>query len=465
MLDFLKRYAASETLRFHMPGHKGKLEEEALGEMSKLDITEIYGSDNLQNPEGIIAESQSRAAELFGSRETMYLVNGSTSGIYATITGSLKPGEKLLLQRNSHGAAYNAVVLGDIDVDYIYPEYSEELGLPLGIDLEKLKRALDESPDIKAVFVTSPSYYGICLDIESIAEAVHARGAMLIVDEAHGSHLSMSSRFPKSAIQSGADMVVQSTHKTLLGLTQTAMLHINSDRVDLGRVKKMARMHQSTSPSYILMASIDHTVTCLLENGKRVFEDYIGKLEAARQNISSISGVKLLGESDILHGVGLDKSKIVFSLEGISGKKLERELRSRGIELEMSDFKYGVALSTFMDSEDDLKSLVKALEDISLKLAGRENEVMKIPKLYSKAPDKSLSQRDAFYSEAEKIDLKDSAGKAVASHITPYPPGIPLLVPGEVIDIEMIDCIETLKARGYSVLGVSDGKIDIVREG
>ncbi|OHW61458.1 arginine decarboxylase [Andreesenia angusta] len=464
MLDFLKRYAASKTVRFHMPGHKGKIEEEALGEAAKLDITEIEGSDNLQNPEGIILESQRRAAKLFGSRETIYLVNGSTSGIYAAITGSIGPGEKLLLQRNSHGAAYNAVVLGDIDTEYIYPEYSEELGLPLGIDIVKLERALDESPDIRVVFVTSPSYYGICLDLESIAKAVHDRGAILIVDEAHGSHLSMSDGFPKSAVQSGADMVVQSTHKTLLGMTQTAMLHINSDRVDSNRVKKMARMYQSTSPSYVLMASIDHTVTYLSENRERIFEDYLGKLEAARQSISSIAGVKLLGEGDIPRGTELDKSKIVFSVEGIPGKKLERELRSRGIELEMSDFRYGVALSTFMDSEDDLKSLAQALEDISLNVVGRENETVKVPKLYSEVPEKNLSQREAFYSEAEKTKLKDSVGKTVASAITPYPPGIPLLVPGEVVEEDTISCIETLIDRGYAVLGVSDGKIDTIRE-
>lgn len=447
-----------------MPGHKGKLEDESLQAISKLDITEIDGADNLQNPEGIILESQRRAAKLFGSRETIYLVNGSTSGIYAAITGALKPGEKLLIQRNSHGAAYNAAALGDIEIRYIYPDYSEELGLPCGIDAAKLDMALADCPDIKAVFVTSPSYYGICLDIESIAEAVHARNAILIVDEAHGSHLSMSSKFPKSALQSGADIVVQSTHKTLLGLTQTAMIHINSDRVDINRVRKMARIYQSTSPSYILMGSIDHTVTYLLEKGEMAFSAYLGRLEASRKEISRIEGVRLLEERDLGGDSAIDISKIVLSMEGMTGKMLEAELRTRGIELEMSDMQYGVALSTFMDSDEDLEAFRLAVQDISLKRCGKSDKPMNPSSIYLKAPEQRLSQREAFYSATEKTELRYADGKTLASAITPYPPGIPLLVPGEVMDEECLKCIESLIDRGHSVLGVSDGKIETVRE-
>lgn len=449
-----------------MPGHKGKLDSEELGAaISRIDITEIEGSDNLHSPEGIIARSQERAARLFGAQETLYLVNGSTSGIYAALTGVLAPGEKLLLQRNSHGAAYNGVVLGDIAVEYIYPECSEKLGIPAGIDLDELERKLEAQPDIKAVFVTSPSYYGVCLDLEKIAELVHSQNAVLIVDEAHGSHLSFSQELPKSAIQAGADVVVQSTHKTLLGFTQSAMLHINSNRVDMDKIKKMAKIYQSTSPSYLLMSSIDHTVTYFEREGIEEFAEYIKRLKTSRERISKLEGIGLLDRIDLKGRAELDITKLVFSADGLFGKELERELRSRGIELEMSDISHGVALSTFKDSEEDLKRLEWALEDISKGLVGRDNErAESAPLMEIKNHERKISPREAFYAKVEKTELRQASGKIAGETVTPYPPGIPLLVPGEVIGQDSIDYIGTLVYSGHSVLGVEDGKIDTIRE-
>lgn len=448
-----------------MPGHKGKFRLKQLANyIPEFDITEIDGSDNLHNPEGIIAESQSRAARLFGARETLYLVNGSTSGVYAGITGVLKPGEQILIQRDSHKSAYNALMLGDLKAGYLYPEYDEGLKLNLGVRPEEVEKKLNENGDIAAVFLTYPNYYGICSDLKSIAELVHAHGAILIVDEAHGSHLKFSKKLPESATELGADIVIQSTHKTLLGFTQAAMLHICSDRVDAERIKQMARLYQSTSPSYILMSSLDYTVSYMEAKGEKKLEAHISNLDRFRSAISNLKGIHLIDEATInSRGFGFDQTKLLFRAEGLSGKELEALLRENRIEIEMSDLHYALALTSIMDDIEDLENLRVALEEISrheLK-RGASSEISEL-ELKTLTPEKKTELREAFYHPKQRVNLSEALGKLCGDMIIPYPPGVPLLLPGEKIDQEVLDYMRVLIQNWIKVLGVSDDKIDIL---
>lgn len=464
LLDFLKRYASSNTLRFHMPGHKGKQENMGFSSyLPGIDITEIDGSDNLHKPQGQIRDSQIRASKLFGSKETLYLVNGSTSGVYTAIMGVLKPGEKALVQRNSHKSVYNGAMLGGIELEYLYPEYSDTLGLTLGVCPDEVEKKLSSDRAIGAVFITSPTYYGIVADLERIAEITHSYGAVLIVDEAHGSHLSFAEDLPPSAVQSGADIVIQSTHKTLLGYTQSAMLHICTDTIDVDRIKEMATVHQSTSPSYVLLASLDNAVSYFETRGRDDFKIYLRYLREFREEISNLDGVTLLDKTRV-DGFYYDETRLVFSLEGLGGVELEERLRKKSIELEMSDESYGVAISTVADSQEDLRALFLALEEISDDIGPLASQNMRGHK-YSRppTPNRILNIRDAFYMDKEKVDLIDSAGRVSGNLVTPYPPGIPILVPGEEISPEMIDYIERLIREDINIIGIDARDIEIVR--
>ncbi|KUK07839.1 MAG: Arginine/lysine/ornithine decarboxylase, partial [Caldanaerobacter subterraneus] len=259
LYDALMEYVKKETVPFHMPGHKqGRvLPKEYIENLAKIDLTEVPGLDNLHNPDGPILEAEKLAAKAFGSKQAFFLVNGSTAGIYAAMYAVLNPTDKVLVMRNSHKSVYNGVVLTQSIPVYLLPEIDYENGIAMGIDVEKLEEVLQKERDVKAVVVTHPNYYGFCSDIEKIVDIVHKYGKILIVDEAHGAHFPFSNNLPKSSIKAGADIVVQSLHKTLTSFTQTSILHLNSDRVDVDRLKYSLSLFQSTSPSYILMSSID----------------------------------------------------------------------------------------------------------------------------------------------------------------------------------------------------------------
>ncbi len=501
ILDFLYEYDKKKSIRFHMPGHKGKNMEKVSSMIPSFDITEIKGSDNLHYPKTVIKESEIRAAELYGVKEILFMVNGSTSSIYSAITGVLSPGQKLLLQRDSHKAAYNAAVLGGIETEYIYPEYDHKLQLNLGIRAEDVENILKKDSSIKAVFMTYPSYYGICSDLEAIAKVVKAYDRILIVDEAHGSHLKFNESLPESAVDLGADIVVHSTHKTLTGFTQTSMLHICTSRVNTEKIRAMAAIYQSTSPSYILMASLDYTVELMSGTGKAMLKDVLDNLDreiyrktVIDSNSPDESGkIKYSGNSDteefrnsnsalkILNrelvesrGYGFDRTKIVFTIVGYTGKELENSLRDDyNIELEMSDQKYGLGMSTIFDSKEDIRALYSALSEMAEK-PSKENQIKEygiLDKLTDNSQIKhrsinstgTLNLREAFYSDKEDVDLADASGRLAGEMITPYPPGIPIFVPGEMIDEDSVDYIKYLIGLGITVQGVADGKVKVIK--
>lgn len=463
IIDYLKSYSSKKSTRFHMPGHKGKsLLDELTKDIVRMDITEIEGSDDLHFPSGIIKKSEEQAAEVFGARETLFMVNGSTGAIHSAITGILRPREKILIQRDSHKSAYNAIMLGDLIAEYVYSEYDEEKNIKLGVTPESVADALEKDDEIKAVFLTYPSYYGVCSDIKKIAEIVHSKGKILIVDEAHGSHLKFSSRLPKSSIDLGADIVIQSTHKTLLGFTQSSMLHICSGRVDPDDIRRMARVYQSTSPSYLLMASLELTVDYLVREGRERLDNHLNDVERLISDVKESNLNLITREYMKKKGYDFDITKIVFGLAGMSGKRLEDVLRKEyNIELEMSDRYYGVALTSLADEEEDLIALKNALIEIALSRsgcteAGRDSIRMVIPQ-------KRYDLREAFYMNKENVEIGKSEGRISASMIVPYPPGIPLIVPGEKITEELRIYINELLEKGIKIQGIDEGTVQVLK--
>jgi arginine/lysine/ornithine decarboxylase len=296
LLMQLKDYTSDDYVPLHMPGSKRNTELFSMGNPYGIDITEIDGFDNLHNAQGILKKGMIRAARLFGAEETLYLVNGSSAGIMAAICGATKKNDTVLVARNCHISVYNAIYLNELKPIYIYPqEIIDKSGKSTGIygkvSPQEIEKKLERNKEITAVVVTSPTYEGVVSDIEKIAQTVHRHNAVLIVDEAHGAHFPFSSAFPQTAVKCGADVVIQSIHKTLPAFTQTALLHLNGDRIDRERVKRYWNIYQTTSPSYILMAGIENCMTILENDGAKLFETYIERLRLLRENIESLKNI------------------------------------------------------------------------------------------------------------------------------------------------------------------------------
>ena len=282
LYDKLIEYSKSGTYPLHMPGHKRNTKLLQGVDPFDIDITEITDFDNLHNAEGIIKESMENAAKYYGVKKTWYLVNGSSSGILAAIHSVTDIGDKILIGRNCHKSVYNAIEARNLNAEYVYPEFIDELNMCGGYEPEKIREILCNNSDIKAVVITSPTYEGIVSDIKKIAEVVHAQGAILIVDEAHGAHFRVSDKLPRPAYECGADIVIESVHKTLPSLTQTALLHLNSDRVLEKKITKALAIYQTSSPSYLLMASIEKCIYYMSKNGKEL------SLKDVEGNVASI---------------------------------------------------------------------------------------------------------------------------------------------------------------------------------
>lgn len=461
IIEGLRRYNDEKNIRFHMPGHKGKRTSLNIGDfIPEIDVTEVEGTDNLHNPQSIIKESQELAAKTFGAKHTFYLVNGTTSGIYSAITAVTVPGDKILVQRNSHRAVYNAMIFGRLEPVYIYPNYIESDKIVTGIDPYEIEQILRKDEDIKAVVITYPSYYGVCSDIKKISEIIHKYNRILIVDEAHGSHLTFSDRLPISSLEAGADIVIQSSHKTLPAFTQSSMIHVGTDRINIQRLKTMISIYQTTSPSYILMASLDYARAYMEEKGEEDLDDLINNIEKWTSYLKNIDGVKIFDKDNIKDDnfLDFDITKILIDLTeiNISGKKMEKILREDyHIQLEMADNFYGVALTTVSDDVKDLEKLAYAIEDIVKNKKYREAKIQSVP-IKNIKPEIRLKLHEVFNMDMEVKFLEDSFGKISADFIIPYPPGIPILCPGELITKEIIQYINTLRSNGIGFLGFVD---------
>lgn len=463
LYDKLLQYQASEMYPFHMPGHKRRKEDFANPFL--IDLTEVEGFDNLHHAEGILKDAQDRAAALYHSEETHFLVNGSTCGILAAVSACISRGGKILMARNCHKAAYHAAYLRGLDIEYLYPEREEIFGLNGGIQEGAVKEALKKSQDIQAVMITSPTYDGVVSNVEKIAQIVHRKGIPLIVDEAHGAHFGFHEYFPRGSVEMGADLVIHSLHKTLPSLTQTALLHVNGNRVDRERLRRFLDIYQTSSPSYVFMAGMDACVCLLEEKGRELFESLRRKLEVFYRRAENLRYIRLAndgikGKSGIYD---FDRSKLVISVRdtGITGNQLANLLRHNyHLELEMAAGSYGLALISIADTEEGFLRLSEALKEIDahleVKIEGNaEENIWKIEDTIIKNEVRCKIQ-EALESPGESILLEQSEGRVCREFVYLYPPGIPMLVPGEIITREALDRIRRFLKEGYSVQGMAD---------
>ena len=440
----------------HMPGHKRNRAFLPIADPVTIDITEIHGFDNLHAAEGILLDSMERAAKLWGAKKSHYLVNGSSSGILAALSASLSVGGHLAMDRAAHKSAYHAVELRGLTPRYLSRPIVEAYGIKGSMSSDEVERALIEDPSIGAVLLTSPTYEGVVSDVRAIAEVVHAHGALLIVDEAHGAHLGFSDAFPKSAVTRGADVVIQSLHKTLPTFTQSAILHICSDRVDAGKVAKFLSYYQTTSPSYLFMAGMDACVGLLTERGKELFAAYEARLSAFWARMESLKHIRLL-RADSPHVWGFDFGKLYFFLCGtdLTGEALGQILREEfQIECEMTAAHGCLCMTSIADTDEGFERLAMAIIAIDGRLQkAAEPEVPPIPPI----PEMVYPLADCAERSVEAVALADAEGCVSGEFVWAYPPDIPILVPGERIDADMIEAMNLLMQKGVRLHSDSEG--------
>lgn len=453
----IKEYASTEPVVFHMPGHKlGKgIPAEFIREIEKLDLTEIPGTDNLHAPTGAIREAQELAAAAFGARKSFFLVNGSTVGLHAAIAAICTPGQRLIVGRDCHRSVINGMLLAGVRPYYILPEYSEEFGISTGVTVSSVKKALDDAPDAAGVLITRPNYYGVCSDVKSIAKVVHMRGRILAVDEAHGSHLTFNAGLPVCALEAGADICVQSAHKTLPAFTQGAYLHIGSETIDQDRLKYFLDIYQTTSPSYIIMAFLDIAREIMQKNADALLSGLLRAIEDLSGGMDD-SGVRLHGNN--LKGFTRDKTRIVANTAGlgITGYQAEKLLREKfNIQVEMSDMYNTVSIVTIADDYESLSRLFSGLSGLSRYACSEELPILKG---FSgiKIPFQEMDPGRILNGHTERVLLKNAAGRVSMGIISPYPPGTALVCPGETFTGEIIDLLHFIMRNGGIIHGIDE---------
>jgi len=494
LINRLAAYARSDMYPFHMPGHKRRTgpEESFMNSCTDsftnpfaVDITEIEGFDNLHHPEGILKDSMKWAADVYGADQTYYLINGSTGGILAAVCGSVPRGGRILVSRNCHKSVYHGICLNQLKTSYVYPQEIEGLGIQGGITAEDVDRMLNRYMDTQAVLIVCPTYDGIVSDIEAIARIVHRAGLPLIVDEAHGAHFRYDAMFPVSALDLGADVVIQSVHKTLPSLTQTALLHIKCNRPDGGcyadreRIDRYIHMVQSSSPSYVLMASIENSIYQMEQTDTAPYGKQLHRLRRrlGQMRHLRLADTGLIGQAGIRD---LDISKIVVStrgtclypaedgLTGFTGAQLDDILRREyHLEMEMCGADYVTAITTVMDSGEGLERLGDALTRIDTQLTdagykpdGRRGDQKSV---YSMRCDTAMSMGEAMEEKMASVGLEDSAGCISGEFVYIYPPGIPIVAPGGWIRRPLLEGILEYRDKGLPVQGPADQSLRTIR--
>ncbi len=459
LCERLTAYSRSGCYPFHMPGHKRAGLE--LPNPYSIDITEIPGFDNLHHAKGVLKEAQELAARSYGAKETFFLVNGSTSGVLSAISAALPKGGTLLMSRNSHKSAYHAAYLREAETIYLLPPVTE-FGVLGSVPPAHVAQALEEFPQTSAVFITSPTYDGVVSDVAAIAEIAHAHDVPLIVDEAHGAHFAFSDKFPASALICGADLVIHSLHKTLPCLTQSALLHVNSDRVDVDLLQRFLRIYQTSSPSYLLMASIDQCLRFMAAEGEERMAEFSSLLDQFYQNAATLRYFRVLSQADPETCYARDRSKILISVgdTGLSGKELHDVLMQKyHLQMEMAAGHYVTALSSVMDTAEGFRRLYSALENIERNIvtthSAKKRPALTAEDIYQ-TPKPRMSIFRALEQPSETLPLKSSIGHICQDYISLYPPGIPLAAPGEVLTGSLLSAISRCHAAGLPPEGMED---------
>ncbi len=447
ILDHLNQIAGGDSIPMHMPGHKRNTALapylKTLG--AQLDVTEITGADCLHHPDGIIKNAMDRAKSLYHSRESFLLVNGSTCGILAAIHATTLPGDEILMARSCHKSVYNGVALCGLNTHYLTQQQHQE-GYSCPVTPDEVARGLAEYPEAKLIIITSPTYEGYLCDIKAIAALCHKSGKILLVDEAHGAHLDFCDYFTGSALTLGADIVIQSLHKTLPSLTQTAIAHIQGNRVDSQAFSSSLAIFETSSPSYLLMASIDGCLKLLEERGEILFTQWQENLQNFYDKTQNLKNISVIYESSQVK----DPSKILISTRqaNIDGTGLMAILREKyNIELEMAYGDYALAMTGL--GEQNLDALATALLDMDSKLTSSVNQLenYSLPGL----PEIAIPVCQTRRLPVKYSQIQQAQGCISASYLWAYPPGVPLIVPGEIFDGTLIKLLQTLELQGVEI--------------
>ena len=507
LLERLTEYAGSDAYPFHMPGHKRREITDGIPggfpDPYGIDITEIDGFDNLHHAEGILKDAMDEAAAIYGTDRSWYLVNGSTCGILSAVFATTENGGKILTARNCHKAVYHAICLNRLEAEYLYPEEITEFGINGGIRAEDVRKALEKDAmhcagnsgdvrgkitKIQAVLITSPTYEGVVSDIRVIADVAHEYGIPLIVDEAHGAHLEYADQchsFPKSALEYGADIVIQSLHKTLPCFTQTAILHVKGKLVDQDRISRYLSMFQTSSPSYLFMAGMERCIRYMDGDGRNEMIRYEKRLERFMERMEGLQVLEVLDREicgKYRTVAGWDPSKIVVSTmraEDFHGEELAETLRRKyHLEMEMTAPEYVIAMTSLMDTEEGFERLGTALLEIDGALRHCVESEQQKEKGESKGkkrcetpeateskvshPIRRMLICEAMDADTERTALQDTVGKVSAEFVYLYPPGIPIIAPGEVFTDVIVEKIVAYKAAGLLVQGPADPDADVI---
>lgn len=453
LLDRLTEYSNSDFYPYHMPGHKRQVSGKLPTDWTDKDITEIEGFDNLHNAEEILKEIQEKAARAYGAEESFYLVNGSTCGILSAISAAVPFGGELLIARNCHKSVYHAAYLRKLKLHYVYPDMLEEYDICEAVSVEQVREALEKHPKVSAVLIVSPTYEGRIADVKAIAEVVHEKGLPLIVDEAHGAHLGFSPEFAVNSAGLGADLVINSVHKTLPAMTQTALLHVNGELVDRQRLRRFLRIYQTSSPSYVLMSSIEEAVEIAAEGS--AFAEFVIRWQKLLTEMSGLEKLKILPNCfEECRKKKQDIGKLIISTKEteLSGPQLYDMLLSEyHLQPEMVCESYVLCMFTIGDTQEGYDRLVKALFAIDAKIqCAHKVGYNAVPKAEVAVPF-----YEAWEQEQTEVALAEAEGRLAGEFINLYPPGTPILVPGERFTKETITFLEECLAKNLQIQGIS----------
>jgi len=471
LFEAMKEYHEKDVVPFDVPGHKYGLGIKEMTDyfgntMLELDVNAMKCLDNICNPIGVIKEAEELAARAYGAKHAFFLVNGTTSGVQTMIMSLCSPGDKIILPRNAHKSATTALILSGAVPVYIQPEVNEDLGIAMGVSLDEVKMAIAEHQDAKAIFLINPTYYGATSDLKSIVHIAHDNGMAVLVDEAHGAHMRFHEDLPLEAMDVGVDMCAVSTHKTGGSLTQSSILLLNEGFVDEKTVKTTLNLTQTTSASYLLMGSIDLARKQLATIGEEMLEKTLILSRWARDEINKIPGLYAFGKELIgtLGVFNFDETKLGVNVKklGLTGFEVYDILRDEyNIQTELGDMYNVLAIISLGDREESLMALVNALKDIAEN--HKTDREIKGKRGVLKNPEVIVSPRDAYYSRKKKVKLDEAEGQVSGESIMAYPPGIPVVTPGERITREMIEYVNRLKEQHSLLQGTEDAYVEYIK--
>jgi len=463
LFDAMVTLAESRKVSFHTPGHKSgkgistRFRKFVGPKIFSIDLTTLDEVDSLHKPRGVIKAAQELAARAYGADRSYFLVNGTTGGNHAMILAASNPGDRILVTRNAHKSVIAGVILSGAQPVFFRPTIDKQLNLTRNITFGEARAAIDSHPEAKILFLTSPNYYGLCADLEQIIPYAHERDVIVLVDEAHGPHLRFHKELPRSAVEIGADLCVQSTHKIIGGMTQASMLHARAGRIDFAMLTNVLRFVQTTSPSYILMASLDLARMQMATEGEKLLDKAIHLAREARTRINRIPGLFCFGEQQ---AGPFDVTKLTITVTGlgISGYQVSRILNNQyNIQVEMADAFHILSIVSIGDRRDDLHRLVEALREIAAERAGQppsaetpDIEVLNFDN------DSLMTPREAFFADHHYIPLDTATDEVSSEIVTVYPPGVPVLVPGERITKVTIEYLQRSLKLGGTVDGLDE---------